>query len=461
MYSYEYYPSSALGGASILASVMFPDGGTRFYVYNESTHAPADLTNLAYFGLLTGLIDENGSRFATYAYDRIFRAVSSVHAGGVDSTSVSGQTVTDALGSQRTYAATTVNGVIKPAGSSQPGGSGCNASSSSITYDVNGNVASRTDFDGHKICYANDLTRNLESKRIEGLLSWTDCATALTTPPAPTTEKPVRTISTTWHPDWRLEAKRAEPKKLTTWVYNGQPDPSAGNALAACAPSSALLPDGKPIAVLCKKIEQATTDATGATGFSATATGAPRVWAWTYNGFGQVLSAKGPRTDVNDTTTYTYYPSTDYSSADGHTLGDLWKVTNPAGHVTEHLAYDKNGRLLKTKDANGLVTTLSYSPRGWLKTRQVGKELTRYDYDAVGQLKKVTAPDASWIGYDYDPAHRLVALYDNQGNRIDYTLDNAGNRTQEDVTDPNGVLTRTHSRVYDALSRVQNVVQPQ
>jgi YD repeat-containing protein len=357
----------------------------------------------------------------------------------------------------RTHNYALVGSVVVPAGVSQPGGSGCSAASSAITYDANGNLASRTDFDGHRTCYANDVARNLETKRVEALVAGAASAASLATPPAPTIANPVRTVSTQWHPDWRLEVKRAEAKKVTSWVYNGQPDPTAGNAIAGCAPSTALLPDGKPIAVLCKKIEQATTDATGASGFSATLTGNPRVSTWTYNAFGQVLTANGPRTDVSDLTTYAYYSDT---TAD-HTLGDLWKVTNPAGHVTEYTRYDRNGRLLEMTDPNGLVTTQTHTPRGWLKTRQVGTELTTYDYDAVGQLKKVTLPDGSWLGNDYDGAHRLIATYDHQGNRVTYTLDNAGNRTKEEVKDPGGALVRTQTRVYDALSRLQNIVQPQ
>lgn len=425
-------------GIGNLAGATYPDQSTRQYLY-EDGRFPASLT---------GIIDENGVRYATWNYQSDGKAISSSHAGGVDYTTLSygiGSTrVTNALGTARSLNLQTILGAVKSTGVSQPGGSGCGASSSNISYDANGNVVSRTDFDGHVTTYTYDPSRNVELTRVEG--SGTSAA---------------RMISTAWHPDWRLEAKRAEPKKVTTWVYNGQPDPYAGNAVASCAPAGALLPDGKPIAVLCKKIEQATTDATGAAGFGATTTGSARVSIWTYNGFGQMLTAKGPRTDANDTTSYVYYPSTDYSSADGHTLGDLWKVTNPAGHVTEYLAYDKNGRLLKMKDANGLVTTMTYTPRGWLKTRQVGDELTTHDYDAVGQLKKVTAPDGSWIGFDYDPAHRLVAIYDNQNNKITYTLDNAGNRIKEEATDPAGYLVRTQARVYDALSRLQNVVQPQ
>lgn len=422
-----------------LISVVYPGGNATVYHYEDSMFVHA----------LTGITDENSVRYASYQYDSRGRAVNEWLAGNVNQNQLtfgySGTTVKDALNAERYYAFTKVLGTSKLTQKNQPGGSGCGASSSSITYDTNGNVSSRWDFDRHKTTYTHDLTRNLELTRVEG--SGTAAA---------------RTISTQWHPDWRLETQRAEPKKITTWVYNGQPDPTASNAIASCAPSNALLPDGKPIAVLCKKIEQATTDASGAAGFSATITGTPRTSTWTYNGYGQVLTANGPRTDVADTTTYTYYASTDFSNpATGHTLGDLWKVTNPAGHLTEYLAYDKNGRLLQMKDPNGLVTTLSYTPRGWLKTRQVGTALTTYDYDAVGQLKKVTLPDASWIGYDYDPAHRLVSIYDSLNNRIAYTLDNAGNRTKEDVIDPEGYLVRTQTRVYDALGRLQNLVQPQ
>lgn len=437
--------------SGIITSVTFPDLTTKGYIYDEPNLSAVTTRT----GLLTGIQNENGSRYANFGYFSDGKANLSEHAGGVSRYTLTYPSIfqtkgTDALGSVETfqflYGGASLQNRQQLTSLSQT----CSSCAGGVrttnySYDANGNISSRTDFNANVTNYTYDLTRNLETRRVEAV------------------GKPaVRTISTQWHPDWRLEAKRAEAKKLTTWVYHGQPDPSAGNAIAACAPSTALLPDGKPIAVLCKKIEQATTDATGAAGFAATVTGSPRSWTWTYNGFGQMLTANGPRTDVSDTTTYSYYASTDFGNpAAGHTLGDLWTVTNPAGHVTEYLNYDKNGRPLAIKEPNGIVTTLSYSPRGWLKTRQVGNELTTYDYDAVGQLKKVTLPDGSWIGHDHDAAHRLVATYDNRGNRIAYTLDAAGNRTREDVTDPQGTLVRTQTRIYDALSRLQNIVQPQ
>jgi RHS repeat-associated protein len=106
-----------------------------------------------------------------------------------------------------------------------------------------------------------------------------------------------------------------------------------------------------------------------------------------------------------------------------------------------------------------LETILDYWPRGWLKSRQVGSssagyETTSFDYDDNGSLTKVTAPDSSYVQYVYDSAHRLWKIADGLGNRIEYTLDNAGNRTAENTYDTAGTLVRAHSRVYDVLSRV-------
>jgi YD repeat-containing protein len=85
----------------------------------------------------------------------------------------------------------------------------------------------------------------------------------------------------------------------------------------------------------------------------------------------------------------------------------------------------------------------------------VGGQTTSYTYDPVGQLTRVTWPDASYVGYEYDDAHRQKAVFDNRGNRIDYTLDNLGNRTAEAVKDPGGTLRRTLARSIDALGRIQ------
>ena len=144
---------------------------------------------------------------------------------------------------------------------------------------------------------------------------------------------------------------------------------------------------------------------------------------------------------------------------------DVQTVTNAASHVTTFNEYDKNGRLTKMTDANGLITTMTYHPRGWLTSRAVDNgsttEATTYSYDNVGQLTRVTLPDMSVLNYVYDNAHRLISMNDvigrfsGLGNRIDYTLDAMGNRISESNYDPNGSLKRTKSRVIDSLNRLQ------
>jgi YD repeat-containing protein len=339
---------------------------------------------------------------------------------------------------------------------SQAAGSGSAASTSAATYDANGNVASRDDFDGHRACYANNLSRNLETTRVDGLANTVACSGVTSVNAALPAGS--RKTSTMWHPDWRLRTQQAEPGKLTTWVYNGQPDPFNANAVASCAPGSALLPDGKSIAVLCKQVEQATTDADGHLGFSAALQSgvSNRVWSYTYNQYGQVLTATDP---LNHTTTYAYYADTSFAGTDpnavGHTLGDLQSVTNAVGKVTQYTQYDKNGNLLQSVDPNGVITQYTYDARQRLTSVSVGGQTSSYAYWPTGLLKQATQPDGSYVAYGYDDAHRLTTISDNAGNRIEYTLDNAGQRVGEAVKDPNGALARQVSRVMDALGRVQ------
>lgn len=390
-----------------LASVAYPGDKTKSYQFNESANTSSVRRLL---NALTGITDENGSRYASYYYDSLGRAYSENHAGIADQYQLTynadgkSTTITDPKGVARTYGLTTVLGVINSAGNNQPGGSGCNASSQAITYDANGNVAARTDFNGILFTYAYDMVRNLETKRTEA------------------SGKPeARTITTAWHPTYRLPAKIAEPKRLTSFTYDAK-----GNLLS--------------------KIEQATTDATGATGLTAPVIGTARQWTFTYNALGQVLTATGPRSDVIDKTTYVY-----------DSQGNLTTITNAAGQITTLSNYDANGRVGRIVDPNGLTTDLTYSPRGWLTAKNVGGEITGYQYDGVGQLKVVTLPDASSITYSYDDAHRLTDIADNLGNHIAYTLDSMGNRVNEQVKDPSGMLARQTSRVYDALNRLQTI----
>ncbi|MBT9520757.1 MAG: RHS repeat protein, partial [Dechloromonas sp.] len=216
-YRFSYDPDGNL------KTITYPDGLQREFLYGESTlTSGVEMKNA-----LTGIVDENAKRYSSYTYDPAGRAISTEHADGVDRFSLSytadssgvvtGAAVTDPLGTQRAYTIVDRQGA-KNGGVSVPGGSGCAASTSSLTYNNNGNVTERTDFNGNVTSYSNDLTRNLETQRIEA------------------SGKPeARTISTQWHSYWRQPVKVAEPKKLTTWTYNG-------DGGLYCAPQNATVP---------------------------------------------------------------------------------------------------------------------------------------------------------------------------------------------------------------------------
>lgn len=482
VYSYD--------GLNRLVQVQYPDALAMQYQWNElSLTGGADLPKA-----LTGRSEvwtpspggaSSTIRIGSYGYDATGRAISTEGAGGVNRFAVTDSgpyyvAVTDPLGTVRTRQFTTMNGTPYVTSSSQPSGAGCAAAQRAVQYDANGNVTQQDDFNGSRTCFAYDTTRNLETVRVEGLANTVNCASV--TPTAATLPSGSRKFTTAWHPNYRIKTLIAEPNKQTTKIYNGQPDPFNGNQVASCvsamygASTVPTLPDGNPIAVLCKRVEQATTDANGSQGLTPTlasgASGNPtqRQWSYTYNQFGQVLTSTDP---LGKQTQYSYFQDTSFTGADpsavGHTMGDLQAVTNAAGHVTQYNSYDKAGNVLSMTSPTGLSSAFSYWPRGWLKavkqcddatcdvTSSTGGLLTTYDYWPNGLLKQVTQPDGSTLVYVYDEAHRLVSISDAAGNSVNYTLDNAGNRIGEQVKDASGSLTKSISRSYDALNRLQSV----
>jgi YD repeat-containing protein len=383
VYQYGY---DAIGN---LQTVTYPGGAVRTYVYNES--ALTSGTNQPF--RLTGIIDELGNRYASFGYDALGNAISTEHAGGVQKysvTTVSGDqingpsiinTVADPLGVSRNYAFDIVLGVPRFKGVDQPCNHCGGLNHASVSLDSAGNALSRSDFNGNKTCYQYN-SRNLETARVEGAASTDTCSTVLTTLPS---RADVRKISTQWNATWRVPAKVAEPNRITSYVYNGD---IVGGSAVNCAPTSALV-NGLPIAALCSKTVQETTDSTGQQGLSATLTGTSRSWSYTYDAYGQLLTQTDPN---NKTATIAYYAAND---PDTGKRGNVQTITNAVGHVTTWTSYDLNGRPLSLTDPNGTVTTLTYHARGWLTSKSVGGETTTYGYDDAGQRHRVTLPDSS------------------------------------------------------------------
>ena len=423
-----------------LEKVTYPGNSTIKYLYDE-TGFVANAGN----GALTGVVDENNSRYSSTTYDAKGRATSTKLANGIDTESA---TYADGSHSYNTqYAAsatiTTANGATRQVGFVVKKGrvvpssvsttcTGCASSSVSYSYDNNGYVDTVT---RNGIVEDSDFNaRGLLTQRIEAANDATGKK---------------RTTQTDWHASLRKPVEQRTYDAASalvakqTWSYNAR-----GQVLTT---SSVDPVTGVARTTAITYCEQANVD------------------AGTCPLLGLVTTINGPRTDVNDVTTYTYYPSDDATCASApttcpHRKGDLWMVQDAAGNITETLKYDGAGRVLSVKDANGVLTDFEYHPRGWLTARKVrgtdnaseaDDQITRIDYTPTGLVQKTTLPDGSFTSYTYDAAHRLTDITDGEGNKIHYTLDNAGNRTKEDTLGTTGSVLRTLSRLYNQLGQLQ------
>ncbi|MFI7868825.1 DUF6531 domain-containing protein [Ectopseudomonas khazarica] len=159
--------------------------------------------------LLTGITDERGVRYATWAYDDQGRAISSEHADGADKVTVAYNSdgtvsVTNELGRVAKYSFQTILGVKRITTIDGVPSPNCPNSNSTFTYDDRGLLKTKTDNKGNLTTYDYN-ERGLETSRTE----------ASGTPQA-------RTITTDWHADWFLPVTITEPDRITQYTYDAQ-----------------------------------------------------------------------------------------------------------------------------------------------------------------------------------------------------------------------------------------------
>ncbi|MDO0818604.1 RHS repeat-associated core domain-containing protein [Xanthomonas campestris] len=436
-----------------LASATYPDGKTVGYLYNESSYTGGNKLP----GVLTGVIDEKGSRFETITYQSLRKATSASFAGSVDTTKINydaystngivNSTVTGPLGvSSYLKFVDAASGAIRFASSGVACGTQCNQPYKAITYDMNGYVASVTDFQGNKTQTTFDINGLLQ-QQIDGVGS-----------------PQQRTTNIVWDTSIREPLERTVldasnvVKGKSTWAYN-----NVGLQTARCEIDTAVT---AAIAYVCGS---ATNAPTGVRQWRTSY--CEKVDTFSCPQVGLVLSIDGPRTDVSDMKSYRYYISNDESGCatvggECHRVGDLLQITNALGQNTTYASYDSNGRPARVIDLNGVATDFSYSPRGWV-TSQVTRSavgnssfaqdrVTAFEYDETGNITKVTSPDGDLVKYGYDTAHRLTDITDSAGSNLHYTLDSAGNRIKEVVIDSSGIIKKTLTRVYNKLGQLQS-----
>jgi RHS repeat-associated protein len=385
------YGYTAGGSGLNLTSVTYPTSPSSVltYVYEDSGVPNA----------LTGIVDENSNRYATWGYDPYSRGLSSELGTGSTAQLVSisyddatgNRTVTNPLGVQDTYSFTTLQGVPKVAGISRAATSTTAAATRAFTYDTNGYLATSKDWKGNQTTYTNN-SHGQPTKIVE----------------------PTRTTNISYDPTFiHLPHQIITTGLTTTFGY----DPSNGNLLT--------------------RTDKDTT--------SQITNGQTRIWTYTYNNF-LLASVQNPRTDVTAITNYGY-------GADGA----LTSITDALTHATNITAHTGGGRPLTIVDANSVTTTLTYDGRQRLTSSAVttsgGTLTTSYTIDPAGELTKLTLPDNSFLSYLFDSAHRVTQVTDALGNYKQFTPDALGDITALNVYNNTNGLRYQHSATFDALGR--------
>jgi RHS repeat-associated protein len=396
-YSYDQYEN--------LVQLENPDGSIKAYHYEDARFPHS----------LTGESDGNGNRLRSWAYDEAGRAIlsvfgdaqSSIERYAIDYNPDGTSSTSGPLQNSLEYGFKSIHGITRLAGVSGVCSS-CDDKHQSATYDDRGNLDLVYDFRGFATDY--DYTADNLVQKVTH---------------APGTPQQYE-VDYAWDSILRKPTQIIRGDLILGFTYN-----SRGQVLTRTETDRQTL--------------------------------AARSWRYRYHEtpaiaalVGKLEQVDGPRNDVADITDYEYYV-TDHAGGD-YLAGDAKAVINALGHRIDYLKYDGDGRLMEMSDANGVVTSIRYNSRGWKLSATTDGKATVYAYDDAGKLVRVTQPDGSFMAYEYDDVHRLKAIADTYNNRVEYTLDPAGNRVAETTYDETGALRRQLSRIYDQFNRLDTLM---
>jgi RHS repeat-associated protein len=404
---YSYTPltdanGQAVPGSEVLTQVArYKADGTLI----DSTGYQYDRTRTGTtVPLLTGIVDAKGVVVDSTTYDSTGRVLSAQGPGGADAITISyddtanTRSVTNALGQVTVYTVQPdynpyMHPLLKLSKVERQASGTVPAATLTQSDSATGFLDSRTDFNGVVTNYSYDATGN-ETQRVED-------ANGL-----------ARTTSTTWSPDFRLPTQIVEPNLTVNLTYD-----SNGN--------------------LIKREEIDTTNSKKPVS---------RVWTYTWNNLDLLTSATGPRTDIAQTTSYTYDAN-----------GNLSTVIDALNHVTTVNAVNTSGLPTSITDQNGVVTLMTYDPLGRISTVSVQgptPATTSFGYDSNGLLTSVQSPNGATLTYGYDQAHRLTTIQDSLGNAMVFGLDGLGDRIETQVQSGTNQVLMESKATFDSLGRL-------
>lgn len=405
----RYFYDDANNG--MLRAASTDDGNPTYYHYEHELFS----------ALLTGITDHSGIRYGTWEYNDKGQATASFHANGVEEERIEyrndgSRTVTHVDGTTTEYMATGQLGLGLLTSIDGPAcGSGA-VSQRSYQYDpINNNLLSKT-IDELTTVYGN----------------YTDHG----------------------QPGYIIEAFGTAQERRTDYVYDSRFPEKITQIIQPSVTSN-------------KKVTKFTYDDYGhltdqtEEGYKLDGSPIVRTTRYEYNGpLKQLSLVDGPRVDVADITSFTYYPNQNAKTVSTR----LYNVVGGDGTVLQRAyLYDTSGKIKSYKSINDLQITNTFYNNDLLKTTTQTtaagiSRTTFFTYTPSKFIEKITTgygtPEETNIEFTYDPAQRLTKVSNALGDYIEFELDAQSNVTSESVYDSTGLLQQQVSSVFDTYNHL-------
>lgn len=413
-YSYDGAAATGAGAADRLRSVKRLNAlqvvlWGRTYKYDDVRFPYA----------LTGVLDRNDVRIATYSYDQTGLATSTELAGGAEHYDVTHaragccnamRTVTNPLGRVQRYYFyhDYVGSTLDPKRLDR------------VESEATLNIAADTKIYSY---YDQSLLGLTNERGVNNTLDF-DAGRRPYNLYEANGRPEFRYTSVAWHPDFDLPTSETRTGLTVSYTYDSK---------------------GAPLT-------RTETDTTTQT-IPYSTSGQTRTWTYTWNTNGRLASVNGPKpvaSTKDDLTSFVYDAN-----------GNLSTETNGLGHVTTFATYDANGRPGTMTDLNGIVTSFAYDPLGRATaitvqhpTNSALNATTSFEYDVEGRVIGVTAPGTDKLVTTYDYAGRVTAISATSGERIVYVRNGMGGVTSETITRADTTVRSTITRTFDELNRM-------
>lgn len=366
LYQYEYTQLNQYSNVDRLAKAIYPSNKKILEYGYADKNSQLRLINTKVDGIIQKEI--------TYVSDTDNRVKTSGLVGGVKKSTFNYDdtakttVVTNALGGTTTYNYQQSATMGKVLGSiDRASASGCAAATAGYDYNENGKIENKIDWKGNKTTYSYNADGTIRTEYGKG-----------------------KTIEYVYD-----DKKRLISNNLWKGVYYlarfNTTDPYVGDNL-----------------IVGKRYAYYTAAEANDRLKSFTlvdSNGSERVTTYTYtfydNKMLRTMVVDGPRTDVNDLTTYSY-----------NSDGSLASIKTADNNTATFAYTDSSGYPESVTDANGLVTGFIYDVLHRQTKVKINKNssplITSFDYDSFDNVSLITYPNGGYISDTYDPAGRLV-----------------------------------------------------